>query len=138
MSARTKPTPAAAGQSETRTLEYPYTTFEGEHRKVLVAVDAIEETGVWSVYDMPAGRDAKVGWLVERLAAHDEKLDEAVFLAVAYHADQVAYQAGERGEQVSPDPLPKPTETPAGEIRKHAALARRLAAALQEPTAVAA
>ena len=137
MSVRTT-NPWAPPNSPAPTLEYPYTTFEGEDRKVLVAVDAIEETGVWSVYDMPAGRGAKVGWLVERLAAHDEKLDEAVFLAVSYHADQVAYQAGERGEQVSPDPLPKPTEIPAGEIRKHAALARRLAAAVHRPPAVAA
>jgi hypothetical protein len=104
----------------------------------LVVVDAIEMTGVWSVYDVPVERGAQAGWLVQRLDAHDEKLDAAVSLAVTYHADQVAFHAGERSEHPCPDPLPKPTEVPVWEIRKHAELAERLLAAQYEPTAVAA
>jgi hypothetical protein len=135
----TRPTSTtASGVPDAPTLAYPYSTWDGERRSVLVTVDAIEQTGVWSVYDVPVARGAKVGWLVERLDAPDEKLDAAVSLAVAYHADQVAFHSGERGEQSSPDPLPKPAEVPAREIHKHAELAQRLIAAVYEPTALAA
>ncbi len=136
---RSRPTPTTRpGSPDAPRLAYPYTTLAGDCRIVLVAVDAIEMTGVWSVYDVPAERGAQVGWLIQRLDAHDEKLDAAVSLAVAYHADQVAFHAGERSEHPCPDPLSKPTEVPAGEIRKHAELAERLIADLYEPTAVAA
>jgi hypothetical protein len=125
-------------EPEDFTLEYPYTTFEGEQRSTVVAVDAIKVTGVWSVYDMPAGRGGTVGWLVERLDAHDEKLDAAIGVARTYTESQVAFHANERGGHSSPDPLPNPTEIPLKEIRKHAALARRIVAAMSEPEAVAA
>jgi hypothetical protein len=108
-------------------LEYRYLTWEKERRKVLVAVDAIEHTGTWSVYDMPVARGAEMGWLVERLAGHDDKLDQAAALARDYHGEQQRYHAGERSEHALADPLPRPVETPAGEIRKHATLARKVA-----------
>jgi hypothetical protein len=136
MSACRKSRPA--DEPEEFTLEYPYTTFEGERRSAVVAVDAIKETGVWSVYDMPARRGATVGWLVERLAGHDEKLDAAIGLARTYSESQVAFHSNERGGHSSPDPLPKPTEIPIKELRKHVALAKRLVAAMNAPEAVAA
>jgi len=108
-------------------LEYRYLTWEKERRKVLVAVDAIEHTGVWSVYDMPVARGTDTGWLVERLAGHDDKLDQAAALARDYHGEQKRYHAGERSEHALADPLPRPVQTPAGEIRKHATLARKVA-----------
>jgi hypothetical protein len=137
MSARPK-SKRATDDLEEFTLEYPYTTFEGERRSAVVAVDAIKDTGVWSVYDMPAGRGAAVGWLVERLAGYDEKLDAAIGLARTYCESQVAFHSNERGGHSSPDPLPNPAEIPIKEIRKHVALAKRLVAAMNEPQAVAA
>jgi hypothetical protein len=125
-----------SGQGEP--LEYHYSTFEGESRKVLVGVDAIDMTGAWSVYDVPATAGNHThGWLVERLDGHDDKLGEATFLAAEYAADQQRFHDSERGEQSIPNPLPRPTvdsdghrqpvTLPLAEIRQHAALARQRA-----------
>jgi hypothetical protein len=113
--------------SELPALEYTYTTWEKTRRRVLVGVDAIEHTGVWSVYDIPAGPGHEVGWLVQRLDGHDEKLDAAAALAGEYSRDQQRYHDGERSEHALADPLPRPVDVPLDEIRKHTALARRLA-----------
>ena len=137
MSPSPKTTPSEG--EATVVLEYRYLTWEKERRKVLVAVDGIEHTGVWSVYDMPVARGTEIGWLVERLAGHDDKLDQAAALARDYHGEQKRYHAGERSEHALADPLPRPVETPADAIGKHAALARRVALAAQpRPTALAA
>jgi len=132
-----------SGQGEP--LEYHYRTFEGESRKVLVGVDAIELTGVWSVYDVPAAGRHIDGWLIERLDGHDDKLGEATFLAAEYAADQQRYHDSQRGEQSIADPLPRPIVDSDGqrqpvtvalaEIRKHAALARRQAVSEPRPLA---
>ena len=67
-------------------LAFTYRTFEKERRRVLVGVDAIDHTGVWSVYDVPVGRSHTVGWRVQRLDGYDEKLDAASALAAEYPA----------------------------------------------------
>jgi hypothetical protein len=124
-------------QADELVLEFHYATFEKERRKVLVAADAIEATQVWSVYDVPAARGATVGWIVERLDAHDEKLDAAIGVARSYCESQAAFHKAD-GEFRLGDPMPNPTEVPIAEIRKNAAFARRLAATAAEPTAIAA
>jgi hypothetical protein len=139
------PTSTEAGSEP---LEYTYTTWDGKTRKAVVGVDAIEETGAWSVYDMPVGGKHTHGWLVDRIDAPDDKLDEATSLARAYAADQQGYHDGERGGHAKPDPLPRPVvdengrhqpvEVPLAEIRKHVALARRQAAGKPDPQAIAA
>jgi hypothetical protein len=126
-------------------LEYHYRTFEGEDRTVLVGVDSIEMTGVWSVYDVPADGKHTHGWLVERLDGHDDKLGAATFLAAEYAADQQRFHDSERGEQSIPDPLPRPVVdedghrqpvmVPLGEIRKHATFARQIAGCDRQPIA---
>jgi hypothetical protein len=135
----TRPTSKrSSGSPEAFILEYPYTTFDGEDRIAVVTVDAVKVTAVWSVYDIPAKRGGTVGWLVERLDAHDEKLDAAIGLARAYQESQGAFHSNERGSHSCPDPLPNPTVIPIKEIRKDAALARRVVAAMTEPEALAA
>lgn len=126
-------------------LEYHYSTFEGESRKVIVGVDSIDMTGAWSVYDIPAGGKHTHGWLVERLDGHDDKLGVATFLAAEYAADQQRFHDGERGEQSIPDPLPRPLVDRDGrrhpvtvaleEIRKHAKFARQQASCDPQPIA---
>ncbi len=126
-------------------LEYQYTTFEGEPRKVVVGVDSIDMTGAWSVYDVTAAGTPVEGWLVERLDGHDDKLGEATFLAGEYAADQQRFHESERGEQPIPDPLPRPivgangrrqpVTVPIAEIREHAGYARQQAAPDVEPVA---
>ena len=126
-------------KSDAPPLAYQYTTWEKQRRRVLVGLDAIAHTGVWSVYDVPSGSDAGPGWLVERLNGHDEKLDAAAALACDYSSEQQRFHDGERSQQALPDPLPKPTEVPVGRIRKHAARARRVSlAAAVKTTALAA
>jgi hypothetical protein len=126
-------------------LEYSYTTFDGQRRRVLVGVDSIDMTSAWSVYDVPVGGKHTHGWLVERLDGHDDKLLEATSLAKEYAADQQRFHDEDRGEQAKPDPLSRPiidadgkrhpVEVPLTEIRSHAALACRQAAAEREPLA---
>ncbi len=108
-------------------LEFTYRTFEKERRRVLVGVDAIDHTGVWSVYDVPVGSSHTVGWLVQRLDGYDEKLDAASALAADYAGEQQRFHQGERSEQALADPLPRPEAIPLADIRKHTRLARRLA-----------
>lgn len=132
------PTKGSSAEAEDFTLEYPYTTFEGEDRIAIVTSDAIKATAVWSVYDIPAKPGSTVGWLVERLDAHDEKLDAAIGLARSYQESQVAFHSQQRGGHSSPDPLPHPTEIPLKEIRRHAGHARRAVARITEPEAIAA
>lgn len=129
-------------------LEYTYTTWDGQARKAVVGVDSIEETGAWSVYDMPADGKHTHGWLVERLDGYDDKLPKATGLARSYAADQQRFHDGERGEHAKPDPLTRPVvdddgkrhpvEVPLVEIRKHVVLARLLAARKPDTQAVAA
>lgn len=137
MTAPQPPMPAPVEEPEPLVVEYPYTTSAGEQRKVLVAADAIENTYAWSVYDVPSRRGAKFGWFVERLDAHDDKLDAAIGVARAYQESQIAFHTA-GGDFCPPDPMPKPTEVPIGQIRKDAALAKRFAATAAQPTAVAA
>jgi hypothetical protein len=135
----------SAAPVEREPLEYGYTTWDGEERRVLVGVDSTDMTGVWSVYDVPVGGRHTQGWLVERLDGYDDKLPKATSLAKEYAADQQRFHRGERGEQAKPDPLPcpivggdgkrRPVEVPLAEICRHAALARRQAAAEREPLA---
>jgi hypothetical protein len=129
-------TPASV-EADELALAFGYTTFEKVRRKVLVAADAIKETQVWSVYDVPVARGATVGWLVERLDAHDEKLDAAIGVARAYCESQALFHRAD-GEFRLGDPLPDPTEVPIAAIRKDAAFAKRLAATPAQPTAIAA
>jgi hypothetical protein len=124
-------------------LEYGYTTFEGEVRTVVVGVDSA--TSAWSVYDVSACGEPVEGWLIERLDGHDDKLDEATFLAAEYAADQQRFHDSERGEQPVPDPLPRPIvgadehrqprTVPIAEIREHARYARQQAVPDAEPVA---
>ena len=109
-------------------LEFTYTTWEKQGRRVLVGVDATDHTGVWSVFDVPVGRGHAVGWLVARLDGYDEKLDAACALAADYASEQQRFHDEERSEHALADPLPRPVDVQLAEIRKHTALARRLAA----------
>jgi len=132
MSATTTPTSGG----ELPPLEYPYRTFEGARRRVLVATD---ENDVWLVYDVPVGKQHLVAWLVARMDGRGEKLDEGAALACDYSEQQIRFHSGERGRQPSADPLPKPVEVPVAQARKHAARARRIVAKAQpKPAAVAA
>jgi len=142
----TKPNSQQAADSEP--LEYTYTTWDGEARKVQVAVDSIDLTGAWSVYDVPVGGQHTHGWLVERLDGHDDKLPKATGLAREYAADQQRFHDGERGDQAKADPLSRPivdeqgkrhpVEAPLAEIRKHVVLARLQAASKSDPQPIAA
>jgi hypothetical protein len=119
--------------------------FEGQRRQVLVGVDSIEMTGVWSVYDVPLGGKHTHGWLVQRLDGHDDKLLEAAALARAYAADQEHLHDVLAQLLAKANPLPRPIVDESGkrhpvevrlaEIRKDAELARRQATPDPQPIA---
>ena len=113
-----------------------YKAPSGRRRLVLLAVD---ENGVWLVYDVPAGSTkAKTGVLVDRLLGDQEKVEEARALAVNYAACQTAFAQGHREEHPNPNPLPKPTRVPIQTIRQHAAWAAVTPAAERDLAAEAA
>ncbi|MGH2902881.1 MAG: hypothetical protein ACRDK7_04760 [Solirubrobacteraceae bacterium] len=128
--------PAATGGADVPVkLALRYRRAGGQRRAVLVAVD---ETDVWFVYDVPAEpkRRARTGLLVERLAGHEDRLDQALALAADYQAAQSAFHAGEREHCTCPDPLPRVRRTPLVVIARDAVRARRFALDQPKPTAV--
>lgn len=116
-------------------LVVSYKAPSGRRRLVLVAVD---ENGVWLVYDVPASTKVKSGVLVDRLLGDQEKVEEARALAVNYAACQTAFAQGRREEHPNPNPLPKPTRVPIQTIRQHAAWAAVTPAAERDLAAEAA
>jgi hypothetical protein len=112
-------------------LRWTYRRASGRRRSVVIALDS---TGVWFVYDLPAARGAsRKGLLVERLGGYDDKLWQAVALAKDYLASQEAYRDSRRENCTCPDPLPRPTRVDLQVIDEAASRARRVVDRLSAP-----